>query len=165
MRDSGLPRPHAADEVPADGVYQRSSFCVAQAIVAGPAGDGKRAAALFEDGDAAVPAIRALYRRYRGEAAVRDGWGDPAPWLAEAERYLERRGNEKLARACRSLLRLAGTSPRRRRGPEADHRYAWLELTTREADVLSLLGGSPTRKSRPACTCLHARSRSTWSES
>jgi DNA-binding NarL/FixJ family response regulator len=33
----------------------------------------------------------------------------------------------------------AATSPRRRRTAEHDHRYAGLELTTREADVLALL--------------------------
>ena len=68
------------DWVPADDVYQHSSFCVAKAIVAGRAGDRERAAALFNEGDtilATVPAVRALYRRYAGEAAIADGWGEP----------------------------------------------------------------------------------------
>jgi len=137
------------DWVPADDVYQQSSFCVAKAIVAGRAGDRERAAALFNEGDtilATVPAVRAVYRRYAGEAAIADGWGEPATWLAEAESCFERRENEKLARVCRSLLRLAGNPPRRRRTAEQDHRYAGLELTTREADVLALLADGLTNR-------------------
>ncbi len=137
------------DWVRVDDVYQHSSFCVAQAILAGRAGNAERAAALFAEGDGglvSVPWVRALYRRYVGEAALADGWGDPARWLAEAEVYLENRGNEPLARACRSLLRLAGTSPRRQRTGPAETRYPGLELTTREADVLALLAAGLTNK-------------------
>jgi DNA-binding NarL/FixJ family response regulator len=90
--------------------------------------------------------VKSLYRRYAGEAAIADGWGEPTRWLTETEAYFDRRGNEPLARACRSLLRLAGTSPRRRRASVDDHRYAGLELTTREADVLDLLAEGLTNK-------------------
>ena len=137
------------DWVRVDDVYQHSSFCVAQAILAGRAGDAERATALFAEGDGglvALPWVRAMYRRYAGEAALADGWGEPAGWLAEAEVYLENRGNEPLARACRSLLRLAGTSPRRQRTGPAETRYRGLELTTREADVLALLADGLTNK-------------------
>ena len=137
------------DWVRVDDVYQHSSFCVAQAILAGRAGDAERAAALFAEGDgglAGVPWPRAMYRRYAGEAALADGWGNPAEWLAEAEVYFEDRGNEPLARACRSLLRLAGTSPRRQRSGPTETRYPGLELTTREGDVLTLLADGLTNK-------------------
>ena len=129
--------------------FPHASFCIAQAIVAGRAGDAERASALFAEGDEALggaPWLRALYRRYAGECAVNDGWGEPAGWLAEAEVYLENRGNEPIARACRSLLRLAGTSPRRQRTGPAETRYPGLELTTREADVLALLAEGLTNK-------------------
>jgi DNA-binding NarL/FixJ family response regulator len=94
----------------------------------------------------AVPWVRAMYRRYAGEAALADGWGEPARWLAEAKVYLENRGNEPLARARRSLLQLAGTLPRRQRTGPAETRYPGLELTTREADVLALLAAGLTNK-------------------
>jgi DNA-binding CsgD family transcriptional regulator len=120
-----------------DDVYQRGSFWIARAIIAGRAGDAERAAELFREGDerlTAVPWVRALYRRYAAEAALADGWGDPTTWLGQAESIFDTCGNVPLARACRSLLRLAGTSPRRRRETSGAS-----DLTTRESEVLALL--------------------------
>ena len=137
------------DWIGIDDVFIHSSFNVAQAIVAGRAGDADRAAELFARGDNALvntPLIRAVYRRYAAEAALTDGWGDPARWLTEAESFLTGSGHEPLARACRSLLRLAGTSPRRRRPPTAGATPDGAELTTREADVLTLLADGLTNK-------------------
>jgi DNA-binding CsgD family transcriptional regulator len=137
------------DWVHFDDVYMRCCFNVALGIVAGRAGDTERAAALFTAGDEGlvnVPWFRALCRRYAAEAALVDGWGEPAVWLREAEVFFERCGNEPLARACRSLLRLAGTSPRRRRFAPAGAGPPGVELTTREADVLVLLADGLTNR-------------------
>ncbi len=137
------------DWVQFDDVYMRCSFAVARGIVAGRAGDTERAAALFAAGDGGlvkVPWFRALYRRYAAEAALADGWGDPAVWLREAEQFFEDCGNEPLARACRSVLRLAGTSPQRRRPAPAEPSLSGVELTTREADVLALLADGLTNR-------------------
>ncbi len=139
----------ARDWIGIDDVFIHSSFNVAQAIVAGRAGDADRAAALFARGDDALlntPLIRAVYRRYAAEAALTDGWSDPAHWLTEAEAFLTGSGHEPLARACRSLLRLAGTSPRRRRAATVAATADGVELTTREADVVALLAGGLTNK-------------------
>jgi DNA-binding CsgD family transcriptional regulator len=132
-----------------DDVFIHSSFSVARAIVAGRSGDAERAAALFAAGDDGLiraPWIRSMYRRYAGEAALSDGWGEPARWLGEAESYFHGCGNKPLARACRSLLRLAGTSPRRRRPTTVEAWADGVELTTREADVLALLAEGLTNK-------------------
>ncbi|MBV9416298.1 MAG: response regulator transcription factor [Solirubrobacterales bacterium] len=137
------------DWIQIDDVFIHSSFNVAQAIVAGRAGDGERAAELFARGDNALvnaPSIQAMYRRYTAEAALSDGWGDPATWLAAAETFFTSRGTEPLARACRSLLRLAGTSPRRSRAVMVKLWPDGAELTTREADVLALLAEGLTNK-------------------
>ncbi|MBV9310739.1 MAG: AAA family ATPase [Solirubrobacterales bacterium] len=132
-----------------DDVFIHSSFNVAQAIVAGRAGDTDRAAELFAAGDGALtntPLIRAIYRRYAAEAALADGWGEPARWLGEAESFFTSCGNEPLARACRSLLRVAGTSPRRKGPTTLEARPDGIELTTRESDVLALLADGLTNK-------------------
>jgi DNA-binding CsgD family transcriptional regulator len=137
------------DWVQFDDVYMRGSFNVARAILAGRAGDVERAAALFAAGDegfVSVPWFRALCRRYAAEAALTDGWGDPAAWLRDAELFFEGSGNAPLARACRSLLRLAGTSPQRRRARADGSRQPGIELTTREGDVLALLAEGLTNR-------------------
>src|SRR5262249_46291214 len=59
------------DWVPVDNGFMRGSFLVAQAIVAGRAGDLDRARELFTEGDAwleALPWVRAVYRRHAADA-------------------------------------------------------------------------------------------------
>jgi DNA-binding CsgD family transcriptional regulator len=115
----------------------------AQAVVAGRAGDPDRAAALVADGDrdlANLEWYRQLGRRLVSEAAVADGWGQPVAWLREALAFFDRRGDERLASACRSLLRRAGVAvPRRRSGAGVPAPLRALGVTDREAEVLALL--------------------------
>ena len=87
--------------------------------------------------------------RLVAEAAVRDGWGEPAAWLREAEAFFAERGYDRVARECRALLVAAG-APAIRRGrgrstvPPALRR---LGITSRELDVLVLVAdGLPTRE-------------------
>ena len=79
------------------------------------------------------------------EAALADGWGEPVGWLREAAAYFAARGDDRVAAACRALLRRAGAPvPRRRPGDgELPGRLRALGVTEREADVLSLARAGP----------------------
>ncbi len=56
-------------------------------------------------------------RRLVAEAAIADAWGNPVAWLHEALVFFEECDQDRLASACRSLLRKAGAPPRNRRRP------------------------------------------------
>jgi DNA-binding CsgD family transcriptional regulator len=128
------------------GTACRGLLAYAEAIAAGrddPAG----AVAAFQRGDAEFGRLdppqgyHQLGRRLVAEAALADGWGEPAMWLSEADDYFTDRGLDRLAAASRALLRRAGVRQRRRgRGdtpvPAALARYG---ITSREADVLRLI--------------------------
>jgi DNA-binding CsgD family transcriptional regulator len=75
------------------------------------------------------------------EAALRDGWGEPAVWLRPTEAFFAEAGYDIVARVCRSLLGKAGAPvPRRGRGdsvvPES---LRALGITSRQVDVLTLI--------------------------
>jgi DNA-binding CsgD family transcriptional regulator len=117
----------------------------AEAVMAGRAGDRDGADAAFAAGEAQLGPLVAWYRHYGrrlvAEAAIADGWGEPAAWLREAAAYFEARGDDKIAIACRGLLRDAGVPvPRQRAGdPVVPERLRALGVTGREADVLRLV--------------------------
>jgi DNA-binding CsgD family transcriptional regulator len=124
----------------------RGLLAYAEAIAAGR-DDPRAALAAFQRGDAEFGRLdppqgyHHLGRRLVAEAALADGWGEPAAWLTEAEGFFTDRGMHRLATASRALLRRAGV-PQRRRGrgdtavPAALARYG---VTSREADVLRLI--------------------------
>jgi len=116
----------------------------ADAILAGRRGRPADADAAFAAADAQMGPLVAWYRQYArrlaAEAALADGWGDPVGWLREAAAYFADRGDDRVAAACRGLLRRAGAPvPRRRPGDgELPGRLRALGVTEREAAVLRL---------------------------
>ncbi len=133
-----------------------------EAAVAGQQGDAAGAAACFGAADVAArrhPLFRAIGLRLLAEPALRDGWGDPAGWLREAEAEFVAGGQERIAGACRSLLRRTGSTATRRRGADRDLPRQLLEagVTAREAEVLTLVGERLTNKEIAARLYLSAR--------
>ena len=116
----------------------------ADAIVAGREGRPELAAATFAAADAQMGPLVAWYRHYArrvaAEAALADGWGEPAAWLREAASFFAGHGHDRVAAACRELLRRAGAPvPRHRPGsPQLPGQLRALGVTEREADVLRL---------------------------
>jgi DNA-binding NarL/FixJ family response regulator len=117
----------------------------ADAILAGRRGGRAEAEAAFAAADGQMGPLVAWYRQYArrlaAEAALADGWGEPVAWLREAAAYFAARGDDRVAAACRGLLRRAGAPvPRHRAGDgELPGRLRALGVTEREADVLRLV--------------------------
>ena len=93
----------------------------ADAIREGRRGRRDDACAAFAAADAQMGPLVAWYRHYArrvcAQAALADGWGEPVGWLREAANYFAARGDDRVAAACRSLLRGTGAPvPRRRAG-------------------------------------------------
>jgi DNA-binding CsgD family transcriptional regulator len=117
----------------------------AEAIVSGRRGDPAAAEAAFAAADGQMGPLVSWYRNYArrlaAEAALADSWGEPVSWLREAAAYFAARGDDRVAGACRGLLRRAGAPvPRRRPGDgELPGPLRALGVTEREADVLRLV--------------------------
>lgn len=145
----------ACAEVRASGVTAnaliRGYLHLADAVLLGRTGEMAEAEEAFAAGDAELSAIawhRHYGRRLVAEAAIGDGWGDPAAWLREALPIFEDHGHDQIAAACRSLLRRAGAPvPRRGDGTGIPTALRSLGVTAREAEVLALLAdGLPNRE-------------------
>ena len=121
-----------------------------EAVVAGRAGDGDGAMRLLARGDEALAGAswyRQYGRRLAAEAALADGWGDPVAWLNDALPFFDRIGDERIASACRSLMRKAGAPvPRRRAEASSSASLPGLGVTARELEVLRLLGEGLSNK-------------------
>ncbi|WP_345420976.1 helix-turn-helix transcriptional regulator, partial [Actinomycetospora chlora] len=118
----------------------------AEAVSAGRRGCAEEAAARYAAADATMtlpvpmPSFRHLARRHVAEAAAAEGWGDPARWLREDEAYFRAQGHDRVAGACRGLLRRLGEPvPRRTPGPAVPAALAGRSVTGREMEVLTLL--------------------------
>ena len=145
----------ACAEVRASGVtinvLIRGYLHLADAVLLGRAGQKARAEEAYASGDALLAPIawhRHFGRRLVADAAIADGWGDPAAWMQEALPVFEDHGHDEIAAACRSLLRRAGAPvPRRGNASSIPTGLRSLGVTGREAEVLALLAeGLPNRE-------------------
>ncbi|MGH9149624.1 MAG: response regulator transcription factor, partial [Acidimicrobiales bacterium] len=115
-----------------------------EAMWAGASGDASRAEQLFAAADLAGrrhPLFRAIGLRLAAEAGLRDGWGEPVRWLTEADAVFVAGGQDRIAAACRALLKQAGAPTTRRRGADRGLPPDLLRrgVTAREAEVLTLV--------------------------
>jgi DNA-binding CsgD family transcriptional regulator len=121
----------------------RAYLRYARAVAAGREGDAVLALALLAEGDRELRDLewnRQQARRLVAEAAITDGWGDPVAWLREALAFFDQRGEERIASACRALLRKAGAPvPRRRGDAPVPPPLRGLGITARELEVLHLV--------------------------
>jgi DNA-binding CsgD family transcriptional regulator len=123
----------------------------ADAVRLGRARRGREAAEAFAAGAELLPNF--VWYRYLGyrlvaEEAIAHGWGEPAPWLAEAAAFFEQHEQPRLVSACRSLLRQCGvpTARSRRAQPSVPPGFRARGVTAREMDVLLALTNGLSNK-------------------
>jgi DNA-binding NarL/FixJ family response regulator len=121
-------------------------FAYAQAITLGRTGRITDAEAAFRRADAAMthpvplPHLRHTARRLVAQAAVKDGWGDPAIWLRHDLAYFDEAGHPAIAKTCRALLRAAGGHlTRKTPGPALPSHLRGYGITGREMQILQLV--------------------------
>ncbi|MCP2246147.1 regulatory protein, luxR family [Lentzea aerocolonigenes] len=134
----------AVEAARAGSAWHRQFLLLTEAVLAGRDGRADQAAeAMAEHGRVAEPfaLTRGLGLRLAAEAALTDGWGDPASWLREAEEYFHVGQLTALRNACRALLRRAGWTASQRRTGTSDvpAGLRLLGITARENEVLRLL--------------------------
>jgi DNA-binding CsgD family transcriptional regulator len=129
----------------ADVSWNAGCLAYAEATLSGRAGDRVRATALAEQGAAHfapfAPWWNHLARRLVVKDALRHRWGAPVAWMRAAAADFDASAHDRLASACRGVLRRAGERvPRCGRGHAevpADMRERG--ITSREMDVFLLV--------------------------
>ncbi|HXB50332.1 MAG TPA: AAA family ATPase [Streptosporangiaceae bacterium] len=139
---SAIDRARAVEAV---GPWNRGCLAYAEAVLEGRAGRRKRATALAEEGSAEfapfAPWWNHLAQRLVAPSALQDGWGQPVAWMRDAAAGFEISGHDRLATACRGILRKAGERvPRSGRGiAQVPPQMRRLGVTSREMDVFLLV--------------------------
>jgi DNA-binding CsgD family transcriptional regulator len=134
-----------ARAVEAVSAWNRGCLAYAEAVLEGRAGHRKRATALAEEGSADfapfAPWWNHLVQRLVAPLALQDGWGQPVAWMRDAAAGFELSGHDRLATACRGILRKAGERvPRSGRGiAQVPPQMRRLGVTSREMDVFLLV--------------------------
>ncbi|HVB41728.1 MAG TPA: AAA family ATPase [Streptosporangiaceae bacterium] len=147
---SGESGRHALREARAAGAevacWNRGCLAYAEAVLEGRDGHPDRAAELAEEGRAlflrTAPWWNHVLRRLVAPAAIQDRWGEPVAWLRDAIPDLDSSGHDRLATACRGILRQVGERvPRSGRGnADVPGNLRKLGITSREMDVFLLVG-------------------------
>jgi DNA-binding CsgD family transcriptional regulator len=125
--------------------WNAGALAYAAAVLEGKAGHASEASALAAEGSMHLapfaPWWNHLFRRMVAPDALRDQWGEPADWLRMAAAEFDATGHERLASACRGLLRRAGERvPRSGRGAaQVPGQMRRLGITSREMDVFLLV--------------------------
>ena len=136
----------------------------AEAVLLGQAGRAAAADSTFAAAEAAATPgwWGYLGRRLAAEAALGDGWGDPARWLSGAAVFFDDFPAAPVASACRSLLRRVGAPvPRRPTGVAAPLADLGITLAKPRSSPWSARA-CPTGTSPHGSTCRRERWRNTW---
>ena len=133
--------------------WTRGFLSYARAVDLGRHGHVEEAEATFATAEelmlrpVPMPEFRHMARRLVAEAALDDGWGRPGEWLREDLAHFQGAGADRVATACRSLLRRAGAPvPRRTAGPDVPPALRELGVTAREVEVLLLVSEGLTNR-------------------
>jgi DNA-binding CsgD family transcriptional regulator/tetratricopeptide (TPR) repeat protein len=133
-----------------EAAWNRQFLMLAQAVVHGRAGrpaDAGLSMAGFTRLSAPYPVAHHLGLRLVAQEALGGGWGEPVAWLRTADAYFHDTA-PRVARACRALMREAGTPvPQHRRGSSAvPPRLRRRGVTVRECEVLDLVAAGLTNQ-------------------
>lgn len=131
----------AAQAIP----IHRAIVELADAVLDARAGDHRQATARVAAAGAVLAGsrmdgLRHLAFRLLAEAALDLGWGDPQRWLTDAMSFFRRSGHDRIAGACRDLLRRSGRPVPRSDAAGIPERLRAAGVTGREWEVLGLLG-------------------------
>jgi DNA-binding CsgD family transcriptional regulator len=117
--------------------FNRGLLTYTEAVLVGRRGDAAKAATLATAADADVGdgTLGHLSRLLAAGPALRDGWGEPARWLAAAHADFTAKDFTDLAAWCQNLLSSPSTS-----------RLDALGITPREAEILGLIAAGLANK-------------------
>ena len=124
--------------------WDRQFALFAHAVLVGRTGQAdaaERSLSAAVELAAPFPTARHFGLRLVAEAAIADGWGQPAGWLRAAEEYFHDREVPAVASACRTLLRQVGVpvAQRRQGAARIPARLRAVGVTVREYETLYLI--------------------------
>jgi DNA-binding CsgD family transcriptional regulator len=160
---AGQPEYQAVTAAPVSRLRWDRQFAVfAGAVLDGRAGRGAAAAAgVTEAMRVGAPYATGCHLGLRlvSEAAIADGWGSPADWLRDCEKYFFERDVPGVASACRAMMRRAGVTVAQRRAGAENIPLALRSagVTVREYEILRLV--TQRLSNREIATRLHLSPR------